>query len=386
MLNCGNCGASVTETAIYCSICGQQLVVGAAGKAASPPVSPLAKAASALAKASGLAKSQRASRFGLIVRVASVLAGVSLALSAYQVYRNQSVAGLPAALNIVSPLDKFTRLMSAGNTSYEQGDFKTAIAKFEEADSLFPKNTEVLKKLADVYIQDQQIDNALVRYSQVVEIDPKNVEARYQRAEIQLTRGFWKEAVDDLQYLAVNAPHTEQGERARQFLGGSFLVKRAIEPLIGKLPTTRKGGKNTTPLPEIDNTPPQLALTLPKLVNGVPVTPPAPSASNPEEHAGASVLAKRRKDKGQYYLNARLYYSAIRELQNAHQLAPDDSDLYYLLGQAHDGLKQYGQARKYYEQCDRGDYVQVARSAAQRAKKNEEKLAKKTQKEEKSED
>ncbi len=378
MLNCGKCGASVTETAIYCASCGQRLAANTSSATDAKSDSPLTKAASALAKASGLAKSQPNPRFGLLVRGLSIVAGVVLAFSAYLVYRNQSsVGGTPPVLNIVAPLDKFNRLVQAGKLSAEQGDFKAAIVNFEEAEKLVPNDTDVLKKLADFYSTNGQVDNAVAKYSRIVELDPKNVEARYQRAEIHMTRGFWKEAVEDLQYLASNAAHTEQGNLARQILGGGFTAKRTIESLPEKHALARGRGKRGLQLPEVNDTPPQLALTLPKLVNGVPVAPLSASPSS-EEYTGASVLAKRHKDKGQYYLNARMYYSAIKELQNARQLTFDDSDLNYLLGQAHDGLKQYPQARKFYEQCDSGVYVQVARGAAQQARKNEQKQAKKT--------
>lgn len=386
MLNCGKCGASVTETAIYCSICGQRLAADTASATNAKSDSPLTKAASALAKASGLAKSQPNPRFGLLVRGLSVVAGIVLALSAYLVYRNQSsVGGIPPVLNIVAPLDKFNRMVQAGKLSAEQGDFKAAIASFEEAEKLMPNDTDVLIRLADYYSTNGQVDNAIAKYSRIVELDSKNVEARYQRAEIHMTRGFWKEAVEDLQYLALNAAHTEQGNLARQILGGSFTVKRTIESLPDKHLLTGKRGKRGLQLPEVADTPPQLALTLPNLVNGVPVAPPSSSSSS-EDYLRASILAKQHRIKGENYLNTKMFYSAIKELQSARQLTADDRDLNYLLGQAHDGLKQYAQARKYYEQCDGGTYAQVARGAAEQARKNEQKQARKTRKEEKTDD
>ena len=143
--------------------------------------------------------------------------------------------------------------------------------------------------------------------------------------------------------------------------------------------------KRSLQLPEVADTPPQLALTLPNLVNGVPVAPPSSSSSS-DDYLRASILAKQHRIKGENYLNTRMYYSAIKELQSARQLTADDRDLNYLLGQAHDGLKQYSQARKYYEQCDGGTYAQVARGAAEQARKNEQKQAKKTRREEKTDD
>lgn len=366
-------------------MCGQKLAASASSESAPKSDSPLTKAASALAKASGLTKSQPNPRFGLFVRGLSIVAGIILAFSAYLIYRSQSSAGTVPTLNIVAPLDKFNRLVQAGKLSAQQGDFKAAITNFEEAEKLFPNDTDVIKNLADFYSTEGQVDNAIVKYSRIVELDPKNVEARYQRAEIHMTRGFWKEAVEDLQYLVINAAHTEQGNLARQILGGSFTVKRAIESLPEKHGLLGKRGKRGLQLPEVDNTPPQLALTLPELVNGTPVPAP-PSSSSSEEFSRASTLAKQHRTKGENYLNARMYYSAIKELQSARQLSANDSDLNYLLGQAHDGLKQYSQARRYYEQCASGVYVQVARGAAEQARKNEQKQAKKARKEDNSDD
>lgn len=383
MLNCGKCGASVMETAIYCSSCGYQITALATPVAAKFD-SPLTKAASALAKASGLTKSQSPSRFGFLVRSLSVVAGVVLAFGAYVVYRNQSSAGNIPALNIIAPLDKFNRLVQSGKRSAEQGDLKTAITNFEEAEKLVPNDTDVIKKLADFYSKDGQVDNAVTKYSRIVELDPKNVEARYQRAELQLTRGLWKEASEDLQYLAINAAHTEQGNLARQILGGNFTVKRTLEALAEKNSLARRN-KRETELPTVADVPPQLALAFPQLVNGVPVVPPAPSASL-DEHNNGRLLARQHKEKGRSMLGSKLYYSAIPELQSARKLAPEDADLNYLLGQAYDGLKQYTQARKFYEQCNGGVYELVARGAAELAKKNEQKQAKKARKEEKTDD
>lgn len=370
LINCGKCGASVTETAIYCATCGVKL---ARAKALTPDKSsdsPLTKAASALAKASGLTKAQPTSRFSFLVRGLSVAAGLLLILSAYLVYRNQTSAGTVSVLNIVSPLDRLNQLVSTGRMSLAQNDIKTAIAKFEEAEKYMPNHTDVIKELAGLYDADGQVDNALAKYSRVIELDAKNVEARFQRAEIQLNRGLWKEAIEDYQYLAINAPHSEQAARARQILS-TYTVNRSLDSLQGKHVLAGRRGKSGLQLPEVGGFPPRLAVTLPGLVSDVPAIPPT-SLSSAEEHNSASALAKQHKEQGKNYLNAKMYNPAIKALLDARKLAPDDSDLNYLLGQAYFSLKQYGQARRYYEQCDSGVYVQVARDGAQRARKQEQ--------------
>ncbi len=384
LISCGKCGASVTETAIFCSTCGVKLSKENAPKPDKPSSSPLTKAASALAKASGLAKSQTNSRFSLLVRSLSVAAGLLLVLSAYLVYRNQTSLGTISVLNIESPLDKFNQLVSAGRQSLASNDIKAAIAKFEEAEKIFSNNTDVIKELADSYDADGQVDNALSKYSRVVELDAKNVEARFQRAEIQLYRGFWKEAFEDYQYLATNAPHTEQGARARQILS-TYLAKRSLDSLPDRQAGIHRRGKPGLQLPEVDGLPPRLAVTLPNLANGVPVTPP-PSVSSSDEHNSATALAKQYKENGRSYLGAKMYSSAVKSLQQARNLTPEDGDLYYLLGQAHYGLKQFGQARRYYEQCSTGVYMQVARNAAQNARRDEQAELKKKNKKDKKDD
>lgn len=388
LISCGKCGASVTETAIFCSICGTKLGKATARTSEKSAASPLAKAASALAKASGLTKSQPASKFGLFVRGLSIAAGILLALSAYLVYRNQTSLGTSSVLNINSPLDKLNQLVNAGRWSLQQNDIQTAIAKFEEAEKFVPNNTDVIKELADLYEANGQVDNALAKYSRVLEVDAKNVEARFQRAELQRYRGDWAKAVEDLQYLIANAPMSEQANTARQILS-QFTAKRSLDSLSEKHMLAGRHGKPGLQLPEVETLPPRLAITLPGLVNGVPTTPPS-SLPSSEEHSSASALARQFKENGKSYLGAKMYTSAVKSLQEARKLAPEDSDLYYLLGQAHYGLKQYAQARHFYEQCSGGVYVQVARGAAQNARKDEEaelkKKAKKAKKEENSED
>ena len=78
MLNCGKCGASVTTTAIFCLMCGVRLNTSETGLAEKKSDSPLTRASSALAKASGLNQTQSTSRSRLIFRLSSLAAGLLL--------------------------------------------------------------------------------------------------------------------------------------------------------------------------------------------------------------------------------------------------------------------------------------------------------------------
>ncbi len=389
MLKCGKCGASVTETAIFCSMCGVKLSETNAPARAATSDSPLTKAAIALAKASGLSKSQSTTRFGFAVRIMSVVAGIVLLAGAYLFYRNQNTPGGSPALNFIAPLDKFNRLVAAGTQSFEQGDFAAAIAKFEEAEKLNPNNTTVILQLARGYDATGQLDNALQKYTRVVELDAKNVEARYQRAEIQLNRGIWNSAFEDLQYLAVNAPTTEQGTRAKQILS-NFTAKRTADELPDLVAGgNKKRSRRGVQLPEVDDIPPRLAMALPRLATGLPGGPPAIAPSS-EEAMSAIILARDSKQRGARYLGTKQFALAADEFNKAHRNTPDDPDIYYLLGQAYSGMGKHSLARQNYEKCDGGVYQQVARNAAERAKDKErdeaKKQAKQAKKENKSED
>ena len=74
--------------------------------------------------------------------------------------------------------------------------------------------------LARAYNSVGQVENAIIALSRVIELDSKNYEARFQRGMMMLDRGAWKEAFNDLDYLAKNATGTEQGIRASQTLAG----------------------------------------------------------------------------------------------------------------------------------------------------------------------
>ncbi len=388
MLNCGKCGASVTTTAIFCSMCGVRLNASEAGLTEKKSNSPLTKASSALAKASGLSKTQSSSRSRLIFRLSSLAAGLLLLSGAYFFYRNQNAGGNSPVLNFVAPLDKLNQALAEGRQSFDHGDFVAAIQKFEQAKALSPNNTAVHFNLALAYDSAGQVDNALTAFSRVVELDSKNNEARYQRGMIMLNRGAWKEAFNDLDYLAKNAGGTEQGSRANQILG-SFKTNRPAEPITPEViaRTIQKRTRRGVQLPEVNGIAPSLALTLPKLASGAPT---AFTNTTAEESVSASALAHSHKNRGTNYLGSKMYTSALNELQAAHNLTPDDPDINYLIGQAYSGMKKYSLARQYYEKCESGTYFEVARRNIKIAKDREQeeakKLNKKSRKEEKTDE
>lgn len=370
MLSCIKCGAAVTEQAIFCSMCGVRLTE------ADPEKRPRNQAADALAKASGL-NGGVTSLSGRLLRGLAVAAGLLLVGATYLFYRSQSGAVGGPALNLVAPLDKVNQLVGTGQKFLDEGNFPQARTSFEEAARLSPTNTSVLLKLAFTSNSLGDVENAVQTYSKVIDLDPKNVEARLQRADLQLNRGIWKEAYEDLEYLISNAPASEQASRARQILN-QFVAQRPADSLTDR---RNKRGRKGVQLPEVEQRPARLAVALPQLATDSPRSNPA--AGTVDETANADTLARIHKDKGQRYLNTRQYDAAIGEFQIAKRFSPDDPDLYYYLGSAHDGLKQFSQARKYYEQCSTGVYVAVARNAAKTARKNEQdelrKQAKKNQ-------
>ncbi len=388
MLNCGKCGASITTTAIFCSMCGVRLNASEVGLTEEKSNSPLTKASRALAKASGLSQTQTTSRSRLIFRLSSLAAGLLLLGGAYFFYRNQSAGGNSQVLNFVAPLDKLNQALTEGRQSFDQGDFATAIQKLEQAKILSPNNTAVHLNLARAYNSVGQVENAITALSRVIELDSKNYEARFQRGMMMLDRGAWKEAFNDLDYLAKNASGTEQGTRASQTLAG-YKTNRPAEPVTPEViaRTIQKRMRRGLQLPEVNGIAPSLALTLPKLAGGAPSAFPGVNA---EESVSASALARSHKNRGTNYLSSKMYASALSELQSAQSLTPDDPDISYLIGQTYSGMKKYSLARQYYEKCESGTYFEVARRNIKIAKDREQdeakKLSKKSRKEEKTDE
>ena len=88
-----------------------------------------------------------------------------------------------------------------------------------------------------------------------------------------------------------------------------------------------------------------------------------------EDKPDPQAMADTRKKLGLRYLNIKEYRAAINEFLAALRLSPEDKDIYYFLGSAYYGLGQYANAHNYYKRVDKGQYMQVAQSGAQKTEK-----------------
>ncbi|NQU23868.1 MAG: tetratricopeptide repeat protein [Candidatus Nealsonbacteria bacterium] len=84
------------------------------------------------------------------------------------------------------------------NRHKEQGEFKQAVAEYDNLIALEPGNVEVLVARAEAYYLDDQSDRALAGYDEALRLDPGHAAALNNRGMIQMEREAWERAIADL--------------------------------------------------------------------------------------------------------------------------------------------------------------------------------------------
>ncbi len=96
-------------------------------------------------------------------------------------------------------------------TAYQTaGRLDKALGEFQLGVSLFPRNTELLTKLARLYHHAEMEQQALPLFNKVIKLDPSNTEAHLGLAEIDRTLGFLHRSADHYEIVLEvrkNAPH-----------------------------------------------------------------------------------------------------------------------------------------------------------------------------------
>jgi hypothetical protein len=115
--------------------------------------------------------------------------------------------------------------------------------------------------------------------------------------------------------------------------------------------------------------PPPVAVEPPKLPPAPPSKPSAPIVAG----AGTGSRTERLKRQGNELLNSGHYHEALMVYKELQRLDPGNKDVYYLIGQAHQGLGQPLLALQAYRQCTSGPYAPLAQ---QHARNLEKKLGK----------
>lgn len=345
-----------------------KLAVAPATRAITIPLERQPGAASALAQASGL---ESASAHSSRIRKVLISLAVLLVIGASLSYYRQSLTLLQSDKldrNLVTPEEQSRQLINSGEVAYEQGQYETAIAQFQQALALTPDHFPVYMLLAQSYQATGQLEAALKTYEALLQRDGQNLDARWHIAEIQRARGNWRGAYQEYQRIIAINPQSAQAVAALAMIEDSqdqqLYAPRtdAINPKIA----IDHGMASLLPVVSDNRLP--LAMS-PSQLQGSSAPPALWSRSPGGDRRDVRALAEAHKSLGMRYHNVREFFAAIKEFSAAQRLNPDDEDLHYLIGSSYDGLGQDAIAHKYYKQCNSGLYVQVARSGAQKTAK-----------------
>lgn len=135
-----------------------------------------------------------------------------------------------AAIALLAPVAQSPEvLLTLGLAWREKGDAAAAKSHFEAALTLQPGYPAALANLADMLGDDGDRDAARALYGEVLKAEPKNAQARFNRAFLHLLDGDLKQGWRDYAARAAIAgkvPETEQ--RLAAWTGGSLKAKRLL--------------------------------------------------------------------------------------------------------------------------------------------------------------
>jgi tetratricopeptide (TPR) repeat protein len=337
-----------------------------------PPNGP----SSVLAQASGLNPKPG---FGSKFRLGLITLALLLGIGTYFAFRDRLLTQQRVAdpeRDLVRVEDQSAQFVRLGERDREQGHYETALDNFQRALSLTPNNSNVHFLIAQTYYNAGQIDDALKAYKSLLRIAPEHLEARLKVAQIYRSRGNWNAAYQEFQRIialdqtsgqaavALEAIEDHEAGRSESVVSGgsTSTARNRFRP--------RSVSRKSLVLPPATTTQAQISLLPQKFVTApIMRPPPALNTNKPEENPDPRSLADSRKKLGLRYLNVREHRAAINEFLAALRLTPDDKDIYYFLASSYYGLGQFALAHDYYKRVDKGQYVQVAQSGAQKTEK-----------------
>jgi tetratricopeptide (TPR) repeat protein len=356
--------------------------VGALPKASAPPLKPSA----VVAQVSGLRAQPKLS---LALAVAASVLGLLLIGGGFYFIRNQRGGATDSneARNLRSPADQSKQLVSEATNAAQQGQVDSAAEKLNSAIELTPNDSTPRQLLADTLQNAGRTEEALKTYDGLLKVSPSNLSARLKAADLYRSKGNLAEARAHYQRIISLNQTSLEAQRAQA----------AIEEIEEASALNSAGANNA------------LAQTRPRRVAGAkrlgPVLPPGASERGavplivqnpfalqqgrspfswkplrPVEAPDPQVLAAQYKQRGMSHYERREYGAAIRELQSAVQLTPQDKDLYYFLGGAYKGSGQPLKAYENYRKCDAGVYRETAQSGARKTEKEARKQHERQQK------
>ncbi len=326
---------------------------------------------SVLAQASGLNPKPS---FGSKFRLGLIAFFVLLGIGTYFAFRDKILTQnqtADAERNLERVEDQSAHFVMLGERDREQGHYDEALNNFQRALSLTPNNPNVHFLIAQTHYNAGQTDEALKAYKSVLRIAPEHLEARLQVGQIHRIRGNWNTAYQEFQRIIALDQNSGQAAVALEAIEDQQAgVSEPAAPNIVKTRRPRTVSRKGLVLPPATAAQAKISLLPQRLVTAPTTKAPAALSSNkPEENPDPRTLVDSRKKLGLRYLNVREYRAAINEFLAALRMTPEDKDIYYFLGSSYYGLGQLALAHDYYKRVDRGQYVQVAQSGAQRTEK-----------------
>ncbi len=94
----------------------------------------------------------------------------------------------------------------AGVKAFGTGNYGNALLQFTQALQLDPKNALIYLNRAQVYLAQQDYDGAASDFTQVIQLDPKNVAAWVSRAQAQAAQQNFAQAISDLDQAVKLSP------------------------------------------------------------------------------------------------------------------------------------------------------------------------------------
>ena len=123
-------------------------------------------------------------------------------------------------------------LLREGDSARENEDWQTAENKYITAIRLDPKCAEAYQSLADVYLKQNQTEEARETYEFVLQLAPENDEVLVKLGEIYLEKGDTKKAIDYYQRAVLaNDSNAARFVKLAELLGGIEEYETALEAI-----------------------------------------------------------------------------------------------------------------------------------------------------------
>lgn len=122
----------------------------------------------------------------------------------------KSIAKPVTQIEKVQKIEESIQLVEQAHQDVVQEDFVTAEKKYLAAIKQNPKNKDAYKGLAQVYYQQEQIDEAKETYTFILQLDGQDEEVYLKLGEIAEEEGKLEEAVEYYQQVVLINPHNPQ--------------------------------------------------------------------------------------------------------------------------------------------------------------------------------